>query len=109
MLILPPGHAKAVAARRALTARERWMIRGALVTVAVIAVVLVIAFATGGKSSSQGCIYATIPGDVGAQEVNECGTQARDTCATVHAPGAYTLQAADTIAAQCRKAGLPVG
>lgn len=85
------------------------MVRGALVTVAAIAVVLVIAFATGGKSSSQGCIYATIPGDVGAQEINQCGTQARDTCASVNAPGAYTPQAADTIATQCRKAGLPVG
>lgn len=85
------------------------MIRGVLGVVAVVGVVLAISFATGGKSSGHGCIYATIPGAVGAQEVRECGATARQTCATVHAPRAYTAQAAATIAAECRKAGLPVG
>jgi hypothetical protein len=93
------------------------MIRGVLAVVGVVGVVLAISFATAGKSSGHGCIYATIPGAVGAQEVHECGATARQTCATVRAPGAatvrapgaYTAQAAATIAAECRKAGLPVG
>jgi hypothetical protein len=109
MLILPLGHAQAVARRRSLTGRERWMIGAVLGAMAVVAVVLVISIATAGKTSAHGCIYATIPGAVGAQEVNECGGQARSTCQSTTTPGAYTPQAARSIAAECRKAGLPTG
>lgn len=77
--------------------------------VAVLAVVLVVSLASGGKSSAHGCIYATVPAATGAEEISQCGAGARDTCATVREPGAYTRQAADDIAAECRKAGLPVG
>ncbi len=85
------------------------MVGGMLGVVAALAVVLVISFVRTGPSSGHGCIYATIPGAVGAEQVNECGASARDTCRSVDAPGAYTRQAAHTLAAQCRKAGLPVG
>ena len=85
------------------------MVGGVLGVVAALAVVLVISFASSGPGSGHGCIYATIPGAVGAQQVHECGAGARATCQAVNAPGAYTRQAAQTIAAECRKAGLPVG
>jgi hypothetical protein len=85
------------------------MIGGVLGVVAVLAVVLVISFVSSGPTSGHGCIYANIPGAVGAEQVHECGATARDTCRSVNAPGAYTPQAARTLAAQCRKAGLPVG
>jgi hypothetical protein len=85
------------------------MIGGVLGVVAALAVVLVISFLSAGPSSGHGCIYATIPGSVGAQQVHECGANARATCQSVNTPGAYTAQAAQTLAAQCRKAGLPVG
>jgi hypothetical protein len=85
------------------------MVRGVLAAVAAVALALALSFAIGGKSSGRGCIYATIPGAVGAQEVNECGATARQTCLSLRNPGAYTPQAAGAIAAQCRKAGLPVG
>jgi hypothetical protein len=107
VLILPPGHAQTITARRTLTVREKWMIRGVLAVVIAVGIVLAISLGTAGKSSGHGCIYATIPGDVGAQEVHECGATARQTCATVHA--AYPAQSAATIATECRKAGLPVG
>ena len=106
VLILPPEHAAPV---RRLSRRERWMVGGVLSVVAALAVVLVISFVTSGPTSGHGCIYATIPGTVGAQQVHQCGADARDTCQTVNAPGAYTPQAAHTIAGECRKAGLPVG
>jgi hypothetical protein len=89
--------------------REKWIIGGVLGAVAAIAVAIVISLATTGKSSSHGCIYATIPGAIGAGQISQCGTQARETCATVYRPGAYTAASAHTIAAECRKAGLPVG
>ncbi len=84
------------------------MIGGVLGVVAALAVVVVISLLSTGPSSGHGCIYATIPGAVGAEQVHECGATARHTCATVNAPGAYTHQAAHTLAVQCRKAGLPV-
>src|SRR5205823_911843 len=106
---LPPGHGQTIAVRSALSRRERWMIGGVLAVVAVVAAALAISFASAGRTSSRGCIYATIPGVVGAQEINRCGADARATCASALAPGSFTRQAAVVIAAQCRKAGLRVG
>ena len=91
-----------------LSRREKWMVGGVLGVVAALAVVLVISFVSSGPSSGHGCIYANIPGVVGAEQVHECGANARHTCQTVNAPGAYTRQAAHQVAAECRKAGLPV-
>jgi hypothetical protein len=80
-----------------------------LTAVAAVVVLLVISLATAGRASGHGCIYATIPGVVGAQEVYQCGAQARETCASARARGAFSTAAAQTIAAECRKAALPVG
>jgi hypothetical protein len=91
-----------------LSRREKWMVGGVLGVVAALAAVLVLSFVTADPSSGGGCIYATIPGAVGAEQVHECGADARHTCRSVNAPGAYTRQAARTLAVQCRKAGLPV-
>jgi hypothetical protein len=77
--------------------------------VAALVVVLVIALSTGGQSSAHGCIYVTIPAATGAQQISQCGAAARDTCATSLASGVFTPQAGRAVAAECRKAGLPVG
>ena len=100
---MPPDHATL----RRLSRREKWMVGGVLGVVAALAVVLVVSFVSSGPSSSNGCIYATVPGVVGAEQVHECGATARATCGCVRA--AYRPQAAQTIAAACRKAGLPIG
>jgi hypothetical protein len=105
VLIMPPDRPPVYR----LSRREKWMLSGVLGGVAALAVVLVISFVTTGPSAGHGCIYATIPGAVGAEQVHECGASARQTCRTVNAPGAYTRQAAGTLAAECRKAALPVG
>jgi hypothetical protein len=109
VLIIPPGHAETIRAGRRLSNREIWMITGVAGAVVVLAIVLVISLASSGPTSKAGCIYATIPADTGAEQVHQCGTQARDTCQSVFAAGAYTHQAAQAIASECRKAGLPVG
>jgi hypothetical protein len=108
VLILPPGHAQEISSRRSLSAREKWMVGGVLAMVAAVILILLISIGSTGKTSAHGCIYATIPGAVGAQEVNECGADARATCQSVGTPGAFTAQAARAIAVQCRKAGLAV-
>jgi hypothetical protein len=109
VLIIPPGHAESVRSGRRLSRREIWMVGGVLGAVAVLALVLVISFASSSPSSKSGCIYATIPAATGAQQVSQCGAAARSTCASAQTPGAFTAQAAKVIAAECRKAGLPVG
>ena len=85
------------------------MIRGVLAAVAALAVILAVALGTEGRSSARGCIRATLPGPVGAQEIDQCGSQARATCESVAAPGAFQEQAVPVIEQQCRKAGLAVG
>ena len=80
-----------------------------LALVAALGVAVVIALSTAGRSSASGCIHVTIPAATGAQEINECGATARYTCASVLVPGAFTPEAAQTIATACRKARLPVG
>ncbi len=105
MLILPSERTPV----HRLSRREKWMVCGVLGVVAALAVVLVISFVAAGPSSGHGCIYANIPGAVGAEQVHQCGDTARATCRSVNAPGAYTRQAAQTLAVQCRKAGLAVG
>lgn len=85
------------------------MIGGVLGAMATLALVLVISLAVAGPSSKQGCIYATVPADTGAEQIHQCGTAAQDTCRSVQKPGAYTAQAARVIAVECRKAGLSVG
>ena len=102
-MVMPPDHA----VLRRLSKREKWMIGGVLGVVAALALVLVVSFASSGPSSGHGCIYATIPGVVGAEQVHECGATARATCRSVRA--AYRPHAAQTIATECRKAGLPAG
>ena len=92
-----------------LSRRERWMVGGVLGVVAALAVALAISLVSSGPSSGHGCIYATIAGAVGAQQVHECGATARTTCRSVNASGAFTPQAARVVAAECRKAGLAVG
>lgn len=85
------------------------MVAGVLATVAAVVLALVISLATSGRTSAHGCIYATIPGAVGAQEIYQCGAAARTTCASAEIAGAFSAQSAQTIALECRKAGLPVG
>jgi hypothetical protein len=108
-MVLPPGHAQVIAGPRRLTTREKRLIAGVLAVVAAIVIVLAISIGTAGSASGHGCIHATIPGAVGAQEIDQCGVQARATCQTVGQPGSFTAASARVVAAECRKAGLPVG
>jgi hypothetical protein len=107
VLILPPGHAKAMQVRRRFSSREKWMIGGVVGAVAAILIAVVIALTLPGPKSSQGCIYLTTAGAVGANYVHHCGAAARDACSTAANPRAN--QGGPALIAECRKAGLPVG
>jgi hypothetical protein len=89
--------------------RERWLVRVMAGVTAVIVIGVVIALVAGGQSSSDGCVHATFPGPVGAEQVNQCGSGARSLCTTLRSSGQYGPEAVRTIAAECRRAGLAVG
>jgi len=109
VLILPPGNAETMRLRAGgpLTPRERRLIAGVLALVAALVVGLVISFSSGNKSSAHGCIYLTIPAATGAEQIDSCGAQARSICTSTAKPGAFAPAAARSIAAECRKAGVP--
>ena len=91
---------------RKLTRRERNVAIGAvaLSVIAILAVVL----ATAGNSEPKagpGCIYAIIPGVMGAEPADACGKQAEYVCAK-HATG--TQPGSETIRNACREAGIVV-
>lgn len=105
---LTPDHQRQTVPLRRLSVRERWLVRIMAGVTALIAVAVVIAIATSGPSSANGCVHAIFPGPVGAEQVNQCGSQARSLCATLSSSTQYGAEARRTIAAECRKAGLPV-
>ena len=109
MLILPPGHAQAVRQRRVFTGREKWMIRGVGTALVILAVGLVVSFATVGKKSGHGCISVALAYSTGGSQIYRCGAGARALCNGVNRPGGVTGRPAETVADACRKAGIPIG
>jgi hypothetical protein len=85
------------------------MIGGVLGVVAALVVAIVVAFGISGANSARGCIHVVLPAATGAQEINQCGSAARATCASVGTPGSFTAQASRAVTAECRKAGLVAG
>jgi hypothetical protein len=88
---------------RRLTRRERNVAIAALA--ATLVTVLVLILATVGDSRpapASGCIYAIVPGFMGATPVDACGARAKSICATharLDGPGSRA------ITADCRRAG----
>ncbi|HWD75275.1 MAG TPA: hypothetical protein VG371_09055 [Solirubrobacteraceae bacterium] len=109
MLILPPGHAETVRRRTAIRPREKWMIGGVAAALVVLAVALVISFASSTKPSGHGCISVALAYSTGGAQIDRCGAAARALCAGVGVPGGVTGLPARSVAEACRKAGLPVG
>ena len=102
MLILPPGHAQAVRSRRPLSRREKRFAGAVLTAVAALLIAVAISLVTAAPRSHNGCIYVTMAAPTGAQEIDQCGSQARET-------GQAATPSEQAIATECRKAGLPVG
>ncbi len=104
MLILPPGHE---GPRRGLSRRERVLVRGVAAVAALLIVAVVVSLVATGPGTARGCVRATYAGPVGAEQVYECGDAARALCRSLRRPGGFTGDAATSVAAACRKAGLP--
>ncbi len=80
-----------------------------LAAVAALAVIVAISLASSGHHTGNGCIDVKFPIAIGGQELYECGSGARTLCAAAGADGGASPVEERAIAAQCRKAGLPVG
>jgi len=89
---------------RRLTRRERNVaIAGVAATVAAILALVVATLGDSRPAPDPGCIYAIVPGVMGATPVDACGAQAKNLCArhaTLTDPGSRAIQAS------CRRAGL---
>jgi hypothetical protein len=109
MMILPPGHAEEIKRQRAFAPRERWLIRGVMAVVAALVVVLVVSLATGEGSSGHGCVSVSLAYSTGGDHITRCGSGAKSLCQGVGHAGGITGVPAQSVAAACRKAGLPVG
>src|SRR5436189_3669742 len=88
---------------RRLTRRERWVAIGA--TIGVVVTLAVLIAVTAGNTRpppGPGCIRATIPHVMGAEELNLCGSDARHACAehsNLTDPGSQAIEES------CRSAG----
>jgi hypothetical protein len=89
---------------RRLTRREKWVAIGATIAVVVSLVVLIAVTAGNTRPApGPGCIRATIPHVMGAEELNLCGSNARRACARsrkLDDPVAVKIEDS------CREAGL---
>lgn len=85
------------------------MIGGVLALLAVVAVVVVISLATGGRKSGHGCISVGLASSTGGVQLYRCGASARALCSGIDRPGGTSGAAARSLGIECRKAGLPVG
>jgi hypothetical protein len=89
---------------RRIGRRERNVAVAAVAAVVIALVAIVIATAGDSRPApAAGCIYAIVPGVMGATPVDACGAQARRICAqraTRTDPGSRTIRTS------CRKAGL---
>lgn len=109
MLILPPGHARALQVKRRFSTREKSIISVVLAVLTALIVAVVVSLATAGHHSANGCVDVTLAYSTGGQEFYECGAAARAMCSEVGASGGFTGDQGRAVAAECRKAGLPVG
>lgn len=109
MLVLPPGHAEALRARRRITTREKWILGSVLTVVAAVLVAVVISIATAQHRTSAGCVDVKFPITIGGEDIYECGARAKALCASVGTTQGFSSVPGRAVATECRKAGLPVG
>jgi hypothetical protein len=109
MLILPPGHARAVAAKPAAGGRDRWFVWAASGLAALLAIAVIVSLSTGSAAPRKGCLDVTFASSLGGEELHGCGVTARRICAQVGAPQGYTGDLGRQVARRCHTLHLPVG
>ena len=104
---LPPDHRERATTRRRFGRRERWVV--AVMTLVTAAVVVVaVAALTSTDHPRRGCLDASVPGPIGATSFTQCGADARYLCAHLGTSQDLNEFGVSILAADCRRAGLPV-
>jgi hypothetical protein len=104
---MPSDHARAVREHTPLSRRQRRL--ALLASTAVVALTAVVILLTTGGRPQLGCINTYLPGAMGAEALHECGAEARQTCATLHASLRQYGQVGELIMERaCRVGHLPV-
>ncbi len=108
MMILPSGHYQEVSAPHTIGRREKWIIASVLGLLAVIGVVVIVAFTSVQRQSRNGCIDVSAATVIGGSELYKCGAAARALCTEPGGEHSSNVSFSRALADACRKAGLPV-
>jgi hypothetical protein len=108
-MIMPPDHARTLLVPRRLSSREKWILGGVSGLLVALVAVVVISLSSSGHTSANGCVDVALPYSTGGAEIYRCGDSARAMCRSVGVSGGLNGSAGRAVAAECRKAGLPVG
>jgi hypothetical protein len=105
---MPPNHARTLRDQQPLSRRARWLLglSGALAVAAIVALIVT----TSSPPARRGCVQTFVPGIIGAQSFDECGPDARRTCATIRG-NQKTFGTAGVLLIEkaCRKGHIAVG
>ncbi len=82
------------------------MIASVLGLVAAAVAALAISFASGGRTTGNGCVDVTVQYVTGGTEIYRCGAEARSLCASVGTTDGHNGALGRAVASECRKAGL---
>jgi hypothetical protein len=94
--------------QKPLSRRAKWLLglSGAVTVVAIVVLIL----ATSSSATKPGCVQTTLPGVIGAQSFDECGQEARQTCAHVKGDTRqFGTVGVLIVEKACRKGQLSVG
>jgi hypothetical protein len=108
-MVMPPGHTRELASKRALSRRERWTLAVVGAGLVVLVVVIVIALTGPSQTSARGCVDLAIVGPTGAGAIHQCGADARALCRAATGAAAAANETGREVRATCRKDGIPVG
>ena len=106
---LTNDHYKQVS-QRPIVGRERRVVAGMAVLLVALIVVIAVSVAGGNSAKpAKGCLQVQFASSMGVQDLDKCGTAARDVCAAIGTPGGLSGRAQPALVAQCRRNGYPVG
>jgi hypothetical protein len=108
-MVFPPGLHQEISTRREFSGREKKILGGVVLALAIFAVAIIVAVTGPSQTSARGCVDVSIVGATGNALIHQCGADARTLCRDAGKSGGYTGETGRQIRAACRKDGFAVG